>query len=248
MGDPNCKDQKVFEPSSDWMPPFMRVNPVLDWTYGHIWHFLRFFDLPYCSLYDKGFTSLGNNDNTFPCPALKKHNAEGYWPAYMLTDWSRERDGRVKKEKDELMPPPPASPPQPLIGQPCSVGLLIIGDEILNGMVHDVNTFAAATSLKSVSVPLERVLIVGDDEDEIVDSIIRLSQHGECLRSRCSFFRCQRFGVVSDAINTVRATRYARCSRLHRDIGGRGTDARRCHDEGCVSLSLFAPRCQHGDG
>lgn len=27
-GDPNCGDQEVFAPSSDWMPPFMRVNPV----------------------------------------------------------------------------------------------------------------------------------------------------------------------------------------------------------------------------
>jgi 3'-phosphoadenosine 5'-phosphosulfate sulfotransferase (PAPS reductase)/FAD synthetase len=28
-GDPNSRGQGVFSPSSDWMPPFMRVNPVL---------------------------------------------------------------------------------------------------------------------------------------------------------------------------------------------------------------------------
>jgi FAD synthetase len=30
-GDPNSKGQEAFAPSSDWMPPFMRVNPVIRW-------------------------------------------------------------------------------------------------------------------------------------------------------------------------------------------------------------------------
>ena len=52
-GDPNCGDQQYFSPSSSWMPPFMRVNPILEWTYGDVWKFLRLYNLKYCVLYDQ---------------------------------------------------------------------------------------------------------------------------------------------------------------------------------------------------
>eukprot|EP00466_Bigelowiella_natans_P010817 jgi/Bigna1/76272/fgenesh1_pg.40_\ len=51
-GDPNCGDQRYFEPSSTWLPPFMRINPILDWDYGQIWRFLLWPGIEYPSLYD----------------------------------------------------------------------------------------------------------------------------------------------------------------------------------------------------
>jgi len=103
--DPNAVGQNSFAPSSDWMPPFMRVNPILDWNYGQVWHFLRNFRLPYCCLYDQGYTSLGTTKNTLPCPALavKTQNSTEnsgiprFRPAYMLSDWDQERAGRIKQ-------------------------------------------------------------------------------------------------------------------------------------------------------
>ena len=65
-GDPNAEGQDMFCPSNRDYPPFMRINPILSWSYSDVWAFLRLSGVAYCSLYDHGFTSVGSADNTFP--------------------------------------------------------------------------------------------------------------------------------------------------------------------------------------
>jgi len=77
----------------DW-PQFYRVCPIFDWTYGEIWTAIRGLCIPYCVLYDRGYTSLGDRSKTRPNPALKIEGQDTYRPAYCLYEGSKEREGR----------------------------------------------------------------------------------------------------------------------------------------------------------
>lgn len=96
--DPNSSDLQYFHMTdSDW-PPFMRVCPLLHWSYHDVWNFLRKLDVPYCSLYDHGYTSLGCQNNTVPNPKLETITSDGqifYKPAYLLKESDHERGGRT---------------------------------------------------------------------------------------------------------------------------------------------------------
>ncbi len=247
--DPNAGSQGVYAPSSTYMPPFLRCNPILDWTYGDVWEFLRTFDLPYCILYDRGYTSLGNVGDTFPCPALLKtmrnmpmemkgadnigDDDDEYWPAYMLRDWDLERAGRIDKKStasttmaSNATNDPTASENATLVvtlskessteekgidenkqltesmsailnkaddtvldlgidGHPLhhhqrtpqsTVGLIVIGDEILKGMTPDSNIVCAAKALRAKNIAMSRVSIISDDMDDIVEEIRRFEK------------------------------------------------------------------------
>eukprot|EP00793_Prasinoderma_coloniale_P004038 PRCOL_00006213-RA len=76
--DPNGVSATPFEPSSPSWPAFMRINPILNWSYADVWTFLRGNGLAYCSLYDLGYTSLGNSTNSVTNPA--RHHASSRGP------------------------------------------------------------------------------------------------------------------------------------------------------------------------
>lgn len=60
------------------------VNPILEWTTGDVWDFIRKHDLQYCSLYDEGFKRIG----CVMCPMNRRRVYEterfpGYYKAYL---------------------------------------------------------------------------------------------------------------------------------------------------------------------
>jgi FAD synthetase len=94
--DPHSKSLTDFSPTDQGWPQYMRIHCILDWSYSQVWMFLRLFSVPYCTLYDKGYTSIGSTTDTSRNPALFNDDANnGYRPAYSLIDEKLERAGRT---------------------------------------------------------------------------------------------------------------------------------------------------------
>lgn len=83
-----------METDNGW-PEFIRVHPILHWSYTNIWDYIKKHNLDYCSLYDRGYTSLGDSENTMPNERLRKVDGT-FKAAYDLDDPSLERDCRYK--------------------------------------------------------------------------------------------------------------------------------------------------------
>nr|XP_012143208.1 PREDICTED: FAD synthase-like isoform X2 [Megachile rotundata] len=95
-GDPGSENVEAFTPTDPSWPKLIRVNPILNWSYDQVWKFLLKHNVPYCPLYDQGYTSLGRKSTTVPNPRLRDpNNPSSYLPAYTLADESAERQGRV---------------------------------------------------------------------------------------------------------------------------------------------------------
>lgn len=100
--DPHGASLTHFDPTDRGWPAFMRIHPVIDWHYVEIWAFIRHLKIPYCDLYDQGYTSLGGTTDTHPNPALRREVTNGatggkefeYKPAYELVEDYEERLGR----------------------------------------------------------------------------------------------------------------------------------------------------------
>jgi len=169
-GDPNAPGQETFCPSSKGWPAFMRVNPILEWTYHDVWLFLRCASLPYCSLYDRGYTSVGSVYNTHPNVALSREDGT-FAPAHMLPDARLERAGRGRGAIARTV-----SAKRGANADTGTVGILIIGDEILSAKVDDVNMKFLCGELRSAAFFVDRAMFVRDDIEAIAAAVRDFSE------------------------------------------------------------------------
>ncbi|VVC39744.1 Rossmann-like alpha/beta/alpha sandwich fold,Phosphoadenosine phosphosulphate reductase [Cinara cedri] len=90
---------QFFQKTDPGWPILVRIQPLLHWNYDTVWSFLRQFSIPYCCLYDKGYTSLGNKSKSCRNPNLKyideNTGEEKYWPAFLLKNSNSERENRL---------------------------------------------------------------------------------------------------------------------------------------------------------
>lgn len=57
------------------------LNPIIDWTDSEVWEFIRAENIPYCQLYNEGFSRLG----CIGCPLAGKADRNHEfrtWPKY----------------------------------------------------------------------------------------------------------------------------------------------------------------------
>lgn len=97
------------------MPSVASPNTIVTFTimYANLEQFIRYLKIPYCKLYDLGYTSLGGTNDTHPNPKLAANKSAvaetsqlglgrveaeltQFRPAYELMDDEEERLGRDK--------------------------------------------------------------------------------------------------------------------------------------------------------
>lgn len=84
-------------PTDCGWPKFMRINPIMNWSYAQVWEFIRELEIPYCDLYNQGYSSIGTRNNTAKNSSLLRYNEQGepyYLPAWYLTSSHEERLSR----------------------------------------------------------------------------------------------------------------------------------------------------------
>ena len=55
-------------------------------------------------------------------------------------------------------------------------GILIIGNEILSGKVHDCNSYYLASELRALGVSVERIMVIPDEVDIIGSEVAAFSE------------------------------------------------------------------------
>ncbi|XP_074369022.1 uncharacterized protein LOC141709031 [Apium graveolens] len=183
IGDPTAVGQEQFSPSSPGWPPFMRVNPILDWSYRDVWAFLLTCKVQYCSLYDQGYTSIGSIHDTVPndllCIQNSKDGKKSFKPAYLLPDGRLERAGRARKSSG------PASAKSSDVSNGdiktvdmhhnslLTASVIAVGDEILSGTVEDKVGASLCRKLHAIGWAVSHISVVRNDIDSVADEVER---------------------------------------------------------------------------
>lgn len=108
--DPHGAKLDYMTPTDPGWPQFVRVHPIINWSYQNVWDFLRELNIPYCDLYDVGYTSLGSTYNTFKNPALRQCSRSGSVACSCRSSSTTSSDEEEGSEKEQQQPQPDPHP------------------------------------------------------------------------------------------------------------------------------------------
>ncbi|XP_017047988.2 FAD synthase [Drosophila ficusphila] len=104
--DPGGLNLSEMLPCDNGWPAMMRIFPLLEWSYHDIWSYIRINNLPYCCLYDQGYTSLGDRSSTHLNPSLLAYDENlgkmTYRAAFELEDTRMERVNRDEHDQGTM--------------------------------------------------------------------------------------------------------------------------------------------------
>jgi len=103
-------DLDTFQITDQGWPQYMRINPILDWSYQDVWRYLTQRNVPYCTLYAHGYTSLGRRSKCGRNPLLRvtivqngaRLEEDLYLPAKCLPNAQQERFKRGEKSPPKV--------------------------------------------------------------------------------------------------------------------------------------------------
>jgi len=202
--DPGCGKLSSLTASTGNYPPFLRFNPILDWSYRDVWDFILGCELPYCTLYDEGYTSLGTVNDTIRNPALRQsHDSEWAAERGAAVEDARARDivpflalahnvpgMQAEAEKGGSGSYKPAwflmdetkerdsrmkNARKTTQTRGETAAILVIGNEIIAGSVKDENGHFLITQLRELGLDTIEFSMIRDDIDHIAATVRRLS-------------------------------------------------------------------------
>lgn len=77
--DPDNPDQEMIHNCMKYAR--RHLNPIIDWSNEEVWEFIREYNVPYCCLYDEGYTRLGCIGCPMGTVKIRKKEFER-WPTY----------------------------------------------------------------------------------------------------------------------------------------------------------------------
>lgn len=67
--------------ASEWNEDYQlqKINPLLDWSYSDVWEYINYFNLPFNTLYDQGYVSIGCSPCTRAVTVGEDERAGRWW-------------------------------------------------------------------------------------------------------------------------------------------------------------------------